>query len=99
MTESDTIDLFDRPGQAALCWVAGTDPTGGMEYVTEKAMAEHDPSKERNLAKALLQERANIKDFICQVRRRSHHTYMKANSRERTRVGVCASSLARVSRK
>lgn len=54
-------------GQAALCWVAGADPTGGMEYVTEKAIAENDPSKQKDLAKALLQERANIKDFICQV--------------------------------
>lgn len=53
--------------QAALCWVAGTDPTGGMEYVTEKAIAENDPTKQKDLAKALLQERANIKDFICQV--------------------------------
>ena len=34
-----------------------------MEYVTE-AM---DPSNQKELAKALLQERANIKDFICQV--------------------------------
>lgn len=54
--------------QAALCWVAGTDPTGGMEYVTDKAIAENDPSKQRDLAKALLQERANLKDFVCQVR-------------------------------
>lgn len=34
-----------------------------MEYVTE-AM---DPSQQKDFAKALLQERANIKDFICQV--------------------------------
>lgn len=34
-----------------------------MEYVTE-AM---DPSRQKDFAKALLQERANIKDFICQV--------------------------------
>lgn len=47
--------------------MAGPDPTGGMEYVTEKALAENDPSKQKDLAKALLQERANIKDFICQV--------------------------------
>lgn len=53
--------------QAALCWVSGTDPTGGMEYVTDKAVAENDPSKEKDLAMALLQERANLKDFICQV--------------------------------
>ncbi|CAM9646341.1 unnamed protein product, partial [Ectocarpus sp. 4 AP-2014] len=53
--------------KAALCWVAGPDPTGGMEYVTEKALAENDPSKQKDLAKALLQERANIKDFICQA--------------------------------
>lgn len=58
--------------QAALCWVAGVDPTGGMEYVTEKALAENDPYKQKDLAKALLQERANIKDFISQVRR--HNT-------------------------
>lgn len=53
--------------QAALCWAAGSDPTGGMEYLTEEAFEENDPSKQKDLAKALLQERANVKDFICQV--------------------------------
>lgn len=57
--------------QAAIAWVSGTDPTGGMEYVTDKALAEDDPSKEKDLAMALLQERANLKDFICQVWMRS----------------------------
>lgn len=52
--------------QAALCWVAGTDPTNGMEYVTEKLIAE-GVCDQKDLAKALLQERAYIKDFISQV--------------------------------
>eukprot|EP00904_Undaria_pinnatifida_P009673 jgi/Undpi1/5836/HiC_scaffold_2.g01110.m1 len=52
--------------KAAVCWVAGADPSGGMEYVTQKALAEGS-SSEKDLAKALLQERANVKDFICQA--------------------------------
>eukprot|EP00752_Nemacystus_decipiens_P001889 g1819.t1 len=52
--------------KAALCWVAGADPTGGMEYETEKLIANND-CDQKNLAKALLQERAYIKDFICQA--------------------------------
>ncbi|CAM9371518.1 unnamed protein product [Ascophyllum nodosum] len=51
--------------KAALCWAAGSDPTGGMEYIT--AELSRDPSEEKHLAKALLQERANVKDFICQA--------------------------------
>lgn len=48
-----------------MCWAAGTDPTQGMEYVT--AELSEDPDNEKNYAKALMQERANIRDFICQV--------------------------------
>lgn len=53
--------------KAARCWVAGPDPTGGMEYVTEKALASANSSNQKDLAKALLQERANVKDFVCQA--------------------------------
>lgn len=53
--------------QAALSWVASGDPTKGMEYITEAALAEDDPYENRYLAKALLQERANLLDFISQV--------------------------------
>lgn len=68
---------FAHVPQAAVSWVAGSDPTNGMEYVTVPLLEEADPAKEKDLAKALLQERANVKDFICQV---------SCKERERARV-------------
>lgn len=52
-----------------MSWAAGTDPTRGMEGITARLAdeVEEDPDKERDLAKALLQERLNLRDFICQV--------------------------------
>lgn len=57
-----------------MSWAAGTDPTRGMEGITARLMeeVEEDPDKERDLAKALLQERLNLRDFICQVGKTSH---------------------------
>ena len=52
-----------------MSWAAGTDPTQGMEGITAQLELEmeEDPGKDREYAKALLQERANLRDFICQV--------------------------------
>ncbi|CAM9383090.1 unnamed protein product [Chrysoparadoxa australica] len=49
---------------AAIAWVSGAEPTGGMEY----AIADLGPDADRRtLAKALMQERMNINDYLAQV--------------------------------
>ncbi|CAN0281237.1 unnamed protein product [Discosporangium mesarthrocarpum] len=54
--------------KACTFWVGGDDPTGGLEYVTEVPLEdEEDEDALKDRAKALLQERTNILDFICQV--------------------------------
>ncbi|CAN0373059.1 unnamed protein product [Ascophyllum nodosum] len=55
--------------KAALSWAAGGDPTNGLEDITAhlKLEVEEDSSKDREYTKALLQERTNLRDFICQA--------------------------------
>ncbi|CAM9845530.1 unnamed protein product [Ascophyllum nodosum] len=55
--------------KAALSWAAGGDPTNGLEGITAQLELEmeEDPGKDREYTKALLQERTNLRDFICQA--------------------------------
>ncbi|CAM9731598.1 unnamed protein product, partial [Choristocarpus tenellus] len=53
--------------KATVLWVKGNDPTAGLEYITDIEVDAEDEDAMKNHAKALLQERENLRDFVCQV--------------------------------
>ncbi|CAM9228095.1 unnamed protein product, partial [Phaeothamnion confervicola] len=49
---------------AAIAWIAGADPTGGMEFAVA---AGGGVTALRARAQAVLQQRENLKDFVCRM--------------------------------